>query len=324
MTSLENFWYKLNQTKHGKEYFFSSIIILIALLVSAIFLKGYVFYGKSQVLYSYKVETKQTAQAKQSTHVYHDIHALKGFSKISAGTKLTVLGYDAIKHHNQKELFAKVKVDGQTLYVMANAITLKQSNAINRYIANLGYPKVSPKQDIYSKFKKEAYHTQSKQPKGIVIHDTGTENSTLAGEKANMENDYRDQGVFVHSFIDDKEILTIANPNYMAQGAGPKANPYYLQFEMVHVYQKKAFAKQIANAAYYTALMLNKYNLGITLGQKNGQGTVWTHEMVSEDLGGTNHIDPSQYWEDSASQFFQTDYDVEDFVQLVQAYYNRL
>lgn len=70
--------------------------------------------------------------------------------------------------------------------------------------------------------------------------------------------------------------------------------------------------------------MLNKYNLGITLGQKNGQGTVWTHEMVSEDLGGTNHIDPSQYWEDSASQFFQTDYDVEDFVQLVQAYYNRL
>lgn len=46
--------------------------------------------------------------------------------------------------------------------------------------------------------------------------------------------------------------------------------------------------------------------------------------MVSEDLGGTNHIDPSQYWEDSASQFFQTDYDVEDFVQLVQAYYNRL
>ena len=110
----------------------------------------------------------------------------------------------------------------------------------------------------------------------------------------------------------------------MAQGAGPYANPYYIQFEMTHEYTADGFARQVGNAAYYTAYMLKKYNLPVTLGPKDGDGTRWTHEMVSLYLGGTDHIDPTAYWSSAASEYFGSDYTIEDFRDLVQAYYNEI
>ena len=62
----------------------------------------------------------------------------------------------------------------------------------------------------------------------------------------------------------------------------------------------------------------------VTLGQEDGEGTIWTHEMVSLYLGGTDHVDPTDYWTETANDYFGTDYDVEDFVELIQAYYNAL
>ena len=70
--------------------------------------------------------------------------------------------------------------------------------------------------------------------------------------------------------------------------------------------------------------MLKSYNLPVTLGQEDRSGTVWTHEMVSLYLGGTDHLDPTDYWTDLAEQYFGTDYSVDDFVDLVQDYYNAI
>lgn len=93
---------------------------------------------------------------------------------------------------------------------------------------------------------------------------------------------------------------------------------------MPHVYSQEAFAKQLANAAYYTAKTLKENNLPLTLGQENGEGTLWTHEMISLYLGGTDHIDPTDYWSQSAYRFFGTTYSISDFLELVQMYYNRI
>ena len=35
--------------------------------------------------------------------------------------------------------------------------------------------------------------------------------------------------------------------------------------------------------------------------------------MVSNYLGGTDHVDPTDYWSESANDYFGSDYDVEDF-----------
>lgn len=216
-------------------------------------------------------------------------------------------------------------MNGETYYIDTKDISLQQTNAINQYIAEtLAYSNSEITDSIEKSFEQSAYKTSDSKPRGIIIHDTGVDDSTIQSEVNYMVQNYDEKGIFVHSFIDDATILRIADENYEAQGAGAKANPYYIQFELTHGTSQDSFAKQLANAAYYTAYMLKKYDLPVTLGQENSDGTIWIHEMVSNYLGGTDHVDPTDYWSESANDYFGSDYDVEDFVELVQAYYNTL
>lgn len=230
-------------------------------------------------------------------------------SKISENTAITISAYyyDAMLNDEDTTL-AQFSMNGDTYYIDTNDISLEQDNTI----------------DIKSSFEQAAYKTDDGKPLGVIIHDTGVDNSTIESEVNYMVQNYDKEGVFVHSFIDSDTILRIADEGYKAQGAGANANPYYIQFELTHEDSQKGFAEQLANAAYYTAYMLKKYDLPVTLGQEDGEGTIWTHEMVSLYLGGTNHVDPTDYWTETANDYFGTDYDIEDFVELVQAYYNAL
>ena len=158
----------------------------------------------------------------------------------------------------------------------------------------------------------------------VVIHDTGNENSKISSEVPYMKQNYSSTRVFVHKFIDNQKILNIADTKYMAEGAGPYANPYFVQFEMPHEYTAASFANQLGNAAYYTAYILKQNNLPVTKGTKDGGGTVWTHAMISSYLGGTDHEDPISYWSTSARKLFGTTYNINNFVELVQAYYNQM
>ncbi|MBM7642301.1 peptidoglycan recognition protein family protein [Streptococcus loxodontisalivarius] len=225
----------------------------------------------------------------------------------------------------EETTLAAFDMDGQTYYIDAAQLSLEQENTINAYIAdNLDYPVTEITDELEDSFEQSAYKTDDGNPIGVIIHDTGTDNSTIDSEVNYMVKHYDTDGVFVHAFIDSDTILRIADEDYEAQGAGSKANPYYIQFEMTHENSASGFAEQLANAAYYTAYMLKKYNLPVTLGQEDGTGTVWTHEMVSNYLGGTDHVDPTDYWTEAAQRYFGTSYDAEDFVELVQAYYNQL
>lgn len=247
-------------------------------------------------------------------------------SKISENTAITISAYyyDAMLNDEDTTL-AQFSMNGDTYYIDTNDISLEQDNTINAYIAEtLGYSHADITDDIKSSFEQAAYKTDDGKPLGVIIHDTGVDNSTIESEVNYMVQNYDKEGVFVHSFIDSDTILRIADEGYKAQGAGANANPYYIQFELTHEDSQKGFAEQLANAAYYTAYMLKKYDLPVTLGQEDGEGTIWTHEMVSLYLGGTDHVDPTDYWTETANDYFGTDYDVEDFVELIQAYYNAL
>lgn len=257
-----------------------------------------------------------------NTTLYSFPYSILG-KKQTKQTDVVVSDYYLVHKNGKKLTYAKIKFSGQSYYVLARDLKLKQTNSINTYLEEHRYPKTTFSTE-YQGFSKQAYQNFWKKPRGVIIHDTGNEDSSIDSEVSYMTNNYSSSGVFVHAFIDSNTILRIADTNYMAQGAGPYANPYYIQFEMTHEYTADGFARQVGNAAYYTAYMLKKYNLPVTLGQKDGDGTLWTHEMVSLYLGGTDHIDPTAYWSSAASEYFGSDYTIEDFQDLVQAYYNEI
>ena len=295
------------------------LIILLLLIIAGLF---YLMHRSArQVNQSYPVN--ETATIAPATKLYKSLSSLGG-TKVDANSVVKVDRYYLVKANKQQQTFARVQVNGKTYYVLAKDLQISLDNDVNKYVAQLGYPHVKISQQINDKFIKRGYASSTGMPQGVVIHDTGTEYSTLSGEARYMAQNYKTDQVFVHTFIDAQEIRNIADTKYMADGAGPKANPYYVQFEMPHEYSAGAFAKQVANAAYYTAYILKKNNLPVIKGAKDGTGTVWTHDMVTRYLGGADHQDPTAYWNKTANKYFGTTYDVNDFIQLVQVYYNHM
>ncbi|WP_260769081.1 hypothetical protein [Oenococcus oeni] len=67
------------------------------------------------------------------------------------------------------------------------------------------------------------------------------------------------------------------------------------------------------NAAKFAADQLNHYHLGAASQRK----TIWTHDDVSKYLGGSNHTDPINYWNNSAKDWFSGIYTINDFIWLV-------
>lgn len=305
-------------TKHLKQSngrFVGNILIglaaLIVLLVLAL---------KFMVTTSYPV--KESARTTDTTKVATHLYGIRSRT-MPANTNLIVNHYYLLGQFHQL-IVARVTFSDKQYFMPAKQLSLLQSNPINAYLARRDYPHCPIKPAIDRQFAKQPYQTFLNRPHGVVVHDTGTEHTTVASEVRYMENNYPNTGVFVHTFISASQIRNIANIHYMAQGAGPKANPYFVQFEMPHQYTSKTFARQLGNAAYYTATILRKNHLPVIKGTRQGDGTVWTHAMVSDYLGGTDHRDPNAYWANSADDLFDTDYGINDFINLVQAYYNRM
>ena len=304
--------------------------LIIATILLILVLIKLIFFGKTTLASDRRLdlseansyETFETATVSTSDAIMYTDNGSS--SNISEHTAITISAYYYdVTFKNKDITLAQFTINGDTYYIDTNDISLEQDNTINVYIAEtLGYSHADITDDIKSSFEQAAYKTDDGKPLGIIIHDTGVDNSTIDSEVNYMMQNYDEEGVFVHSFIDSDTILRIADEGYKAQGAGANANPYYIQFELIHENSQKGFAKQLANAAYYVAYMLKKYNLPVTLGQEDGEGTIWTHEMVSLYFGGTDHIDPTDYWIETANDYFGTDYDVDDFVKLIQAYYN--
>lgn len=290
----------------------------IILAVAIILTPAYIFFGyRIHKTGSFDVNQEGTMSAGNDTILYDSDFAVFG-DKLEEDVSVTIKRFFKGTIKDKTSLFAEVNFNGSDYFVEAKNVFILEDNPVNSYIEKLGFPHSEITDDIQKIFAQDPYKDA---PTGVVVHDTGMDDTTIEGEINNMLTEYDATGTFVHSFIDAEKIIRIANEDYMAYGAGKYANDKFVQFEMPHETTKDGFAMQTANAAYYTAFILLKYNLPVTLGQEDGSGTVWTHEMVSLYLGDTDHIDPVEYWAASAKEYFDTTYDINNFISLVQAYY---
>lgn len=298
------YWYTINhvipkkkskKTVTTKQVTITLVLSVIAITTLVILFNKIQPANAAVVMLNNQVINQTALVADESSvRVYTDLQSMEE-QNLPANSQATILEYFTLESENESSLFATIDVNGETFYIPAANLELVQTNDINQYIAQLGYPHVNLTEDIVETFEQESYATESGDPIGVIIHDTGVEYSTIDTEVTYMIDNYDELGVFVHSFIDNDTILEIADAASKAQGAGPEGNSGYIQFEMTHVYTQDDFAMQLANAAYYTAYMLHEYQLPVTVGEEDGSGTVWTYEMVSEYLGGTDHIDPTDY-----------------------------
>ena len=303
--------------KKKQNLIYLSLIIIVAAIIG-----GSWFYSHHTREVSNSYAVSETATLSSSARIYNSLSAIQRVN-LPDQALVKVNRYYLTSNDND-DTYAQINYNGKNYFVRATDIELKMNNEINNYLTQSGLPHAKITKQISSIFEQRGYSTSSGNPRGVVIHDTGNENSTISSEVSYMKQNYSSTRVFVHTFIDNQQIINIADTKYMAEGAGPYANPYFVQFEMPHEYTAASFANQLGNAAYYTAYILKQNNLPVTKGTKDGGGTVWTHAMISSYLGGTDHEDPISYWSTSARKLFGTTYNINNFVELVQAYYNQM
>ena len=303
--------------KKKQNLIYLSLIIIVAAIIG-----GSWFYSHHTREVSNSYAVSETATLSSDARVYNSLSAIQR-ANLPDQALVKVNRYYLTSNDND-DTYARITYNGKNYFVRATDIELKMNNEINSYLTQSGLPHAKITKQISSIFEQRGYSTSSGNPRGVVIHDTGNENSTISSEVSYMKQNYSSTKVFVHTFIDNQQIVNIADTKYMAEGAGPYANPYFVQFEMPHEYTAASFANQLGNAAYYTAYILKQNNLPVTKGTKDGGGTVWTHAMISSYLGGTDHEDPISYWSTTARKLFGTTYNINNFVELVQAYYNQM
>lgn len=303
--------------KKKQNLIYLSLIIIVAAIIG-----GSWFYSHHTREVSNSYAVSETATLSSGARAYNSLSAIQR-ANLPDQALVKVNRYYLTSNDND-DTYARINYNGKNYFVRATDIELKMNNEINSYLTQSGLPHAKITKQISSIFEQRGYSTLSGNPRGVVIHDTGNENSTISSEVSYMKQNYSSTRVFVHTFIDNQQIINIADTKYMAEGAGPYANPYFVQFEMPHEYTAASFANQLGNAAYYTAYILKQNNLPVTKGTKDGGGTVWTHAMISSYLGGTDHEDPISYWSTSARKLFGTTYNINNFVELVQAYYNQM
>lgn len=258
----------------------------------------------------------------KNSYVYKNQNLKKSqrIKKLKKGTKIKIKG---LKWSNGG--YPRFKVAGG--YLTTNkkntVVASAGTNKVNSYIISNYFGKHAKiTKKIDKRFPKNKLRKGVAKPEGVVVHETANPTSTLKNEVKYMKAHYKN--AFVHTFVDGSTIENIANTNYLAWGAGYQANQRFIQFEQVRVHSKKNFAKEINNAAYYSAYVLKEYGLKPSLAKKNKTGTLWSHNDVSKWLGGTDHTDPVAYWKASGKKWFGTNYTMKDFYKLVKAYYDAM
>lgn len=150
---------------------------------------------------------------------------------------------------------------------------------------------------------------------GVVMHSTDNPNDSAAIEREWEARTFND--AFVHEFIDPVEIIQVANPDFIAYGAGPIANQRFIHLELCSAHTEIDFEHSFDMWCQRAAFFLAKRRLGVSSAQPDGSGTLWGHFQVTNFLGGTDHMDPIDYF----NQWGRTWNDV---ISRVQQHYDYL
>src|SRR5690625_999399 len=159
------------------------------------------------------------------------------------------------------------------------------------------------------------YHKGHKQVEGVVVHASANPYASIDSEISYMAKNYKN--AFTHAWAGHNKIVEIANTNYACWGAGAIANKRFAQIETTEDKRltKKQKLQVIDHAAYWAAVQLVYYKLPCKDASKDGNGTVWGHVHVSKYLGGTDHTDPTAYFNSVGVSW-------NDFYKQVERYYN--
>lgn len=152
-----------------------------------------------------------------------------------------------------------------------------------------------------------SYRNGVGQWEGVVMHQTCNDSDTAEGERNWEVQTFND--AFVHEFIDPAQVLQVANPNYIAYGAGHVANARFIHLELCHSDTQDEFDKSYDMWCERAAEFLFAKQLGVSKAEPSGHGTLWSHNDVTQYLGGTDHTDPIEYlqkwgktWDDVVTQ----------------------
>lgn len=191
-------------------------------------------------------------------------------------------------------------------------ITNAKASGVNDYIiANKIQPaKIQYREGTFSEW--FGYENGVGKPEGVVVHETATPGVNAEQFVASFNNNWQTQETYVHAFTDDKQTINIHSADYGVWGAGPTANAKYIQIELCRVNGYDAFARSIANDAFYVASKLIQYNLPDIPGQ-----TVVSHSQVSQMYHETDHVDPDTY-------FAAQGYSMNEMNSMISYYYNNL
>lgn len=124
---------------------------------------------------------------------------------------------------------------------------------------------------------------------GVVAHSTATPEATDEKELIYFKNNWKKRSAFAHFFVDWDSITQMAKTDYTAWGAG-NGNPRYVHVELCETKDEAKFKESYKRYVWLLAHILLQRKLTV----KNGV-TLVSHAWVTENLGGTTHIDPEPY-----------------------------
>ncbi|MBQ5153019.1 GW dipeptide domain-containing protein [Macrococcoides caseolyticum] len=253
---------------------------------------------------------KKTATATKSVNA-----ATQSTAPKTASSTLKTSASQSNKTNIQAQ--APKSINARTLNNTSNVRTLKTQSpsnmSVNEYIKYNNYQVPQYETRYFKNAPQIAYRNGVAKPEGIVAHETANPNSTIEGEISYMSRNINN--AFVHAFVDDNNIIETANTDYLSWGAGGVSNSRNINVELVRVYGKDRFSKSVNNLADYLATNLIYYKLPVDNAHNDGKGTVWSHQAVSNYLGGTDHSDPVGW-------FAENNYTFDEFYSLVQEKYN--
>ncbi|QOV10951.1 DUF5776 domain-containing protein [Viridibacillus arvi] len=131
----------------------------------------------------------------------------------------------------------------------------------------------------------------------VIAHESGNPNNTSAkaldNELAFMKRNYNN--AFVSHWVGGGgRIVQLAPVGKLQYGCGPKGNPHcYAQVELARTSDKEQFKKDYTAYVWLLRKLAKDAGMPITL-DDTGKG-IKSHKWITNNLGGTTHVDPYSY-----------------------------
>ena len=161
--------------KKKQNLIYLSLIIIVAAIIG-----GSWFYSHHTREVSNSYAVSETATLSSDARVYNSLSAIQR-ANLPDQALVKVNRYYLTSNDND-DTYARITYNGKNYFVRATDIELKMNNEINSYLTQSGLPHAKITKQISSIFEQRGYSTSSGNPRGVVIHDTGNENSTISSE----------------------------------------------------------------------------------------------------------------------------------------------